>query len=392
MPLIKSKSKPAFSKNVEAEMHAGKPQKRALAIAYSIKRRAPKKMAKGGSVEGRADISDHKITADSSTEESQRMRHGEGTSRKQELRAASSRPTVDEREQRSMDMMDDESTSHSPEVNFHEERMSGIDDAMDSREMAMTHGRKMAHGGEINFREDKMVTIDDEDSERSEAMLDSKPMRHKDEKRAGTMRVTIDSDDDMEEGMLHTKNQPDEYSKEGRINYAKGGKVGGASTSTTGNKTKTGGSNPGGASTGGAGTLTISNGSGTLGDLNIGDTGGRTEARNHGGMDPNDSDDDMPMARGGSVADQIMRKKKMMAEGGPVDSDGGVDLQDSNGDEWLNREDDMSFDAARKKTYYDDDQLDDQPEDSNEHGHDLPDEDEHDMVDQIRAKMKSKRR
>jgi hypothetical protein len=316
MPLIKSKSKPAFGKNVKAEMDAGKPQKQALAIAYSVKRRSPKKMAKGGKVEGeRADISDHKITADSSTPESQGMRHGEGTSRKQELRAASSRPTVDEREQRSMDMLDDESTSHSPEVNFHEERMSGIDDAMDSREMAMTHGRKMARGGEINFREDKMVTIDDEHSDRSSEMLDSKPMRHKDEKRAGTMNVTIDSDDDMETGMLHTKNQPDEYSKEGRINYAEGG-----------------------------------------------------------------------------VVDQIMKKKKMMAEGGPVESDGGVDLQDSNGDEWLNREDDMSFDAARKKTYYDDSQLDDQPMDSNEHGHDLPDADEHDMVDQIRHKMRMKRR
>jgi hypothetical protein len=42
MPLIKSKSPKAFSKNVEAEMHAGKPQKQALAIAYSVKREAKK--------------------------------------------------------------------------------------------------------------------------------------------------------------------------------------------------------------------------------------------------------------------------------------------------------------------------------------------------------------
>src|SRR5882672_10301908 len=40
MPLIKSKSKKAFGKNVSAEMDAGKPQKQALAIAYSIARRA----------------------------------------------------------------------------------------------------------------------------------------------------------------------------------------------------------------------------------------------------------------------------------------------------------------------------------------------------------------
>ena len=40
MPLKKSKSKKAFSENVATEMNAGKPQKQALAIAYSVKRNA----------------------------------------------------------------------------------------------------------------------------------------------------------------------------------------------------------------------------------------------------------------------------------------------------------------------------------------------------------------
>jgi hypothetical protein len=43
MPLVKSKSKAAFKKNVEAEIKAGKPPKQAVAIAYSVKRRAGKK-------------------------------------------------------------------------------------------------------------------------------------------------------------------------------------------------------------------------------------------------------------------------------------------------------------------------------------------------------------
>ena len=43
MPLIKSTSKQAFSKNVKAEMASGKPQKQAVAIAYSEKRAAGKK-------------------------------------------------------------------------------------------------------------------------------------------------------------------------------------------------------------------------------------------------------------------------------------------------------------------------------------------------------------
>lgn len=49
MPLIKGKSEKSFEKNVRTEMEAGKPQKQALAIAYSVKRKAQKK-AKGGMI------------------------------------------------------------------------------------------------------------------------------------------------------------------------------------------------------------------------------------------------------------------------------------------------------------------------------------------------------
>jgi hypothetical protein len=47
MPLIKSKSKEAFSKNIATEIKAGKPPKQAAAIAYSVQRSA-KKMKDGG--------------------------------------------------------------------------------------------------------------------------------------------------------------------------------------------------------------------------------------------------------------------------------------------------------------------------------------------------------
>jgi hypothetical protein len=46
MPLVKSASKAAFRKNIKAEMKAGKPQKQALAIAYSVKRKAQGKKRK----------------------------------------------------------------------------------------------------------------------------------------------------------------------------------------------------------------------------------------------------------------------------------------------------------------------------------------------------------
>lgn len=50
MPLIQGKSKKSFSKNVETEMKEGKPQKQSLAIAYNIKKKNAKRMAKGGPV------------------------------------------------------------------------------------------------------------------------------------------------------------------------------------------------------------------------------------------------------------------------------------------------------------------------------------------------------
>ena len=40
MPLIKSTSKKAFSENIRKEIHAGKPQKQAVAIAFATKREA----------------------------------------------------------------------------------------------------------------------------------------------------------------------------------------------------------------------------------------------------------------------------------------------------------------------------------------------------------------
>lgn len=39
MPIVKSSSKKAFESNIRAEVNAGKKQKQAVAIAYSIKRK-----------------------------------------------------------------------------------------------------------------------------------------------------------------------------------------------------------------------------------------------------------------------------------------------------------------------------------------------------------------
>lgn len=47
MPLEKSKSNAARSRNISREMHAGKPKDQAIAIAYDVQRRAGGKVKKG---------------------------------------------------------------------------------------------------------------------------------------------------------------------------------------------------------------------------------------------------------------------------------------------------------------------------------------------------------
>jgi len=46
MPLEKSKSKKAVSRNIKTEMEAGKPQKQAVAIALNVARKAGAKIPK----------------------------------------------------------------------------------------------------------------------------------------------------------------------------------------------------------------------------------------------------------------------------------------------------------------------------------------------------------
>lgn len=48
MPLVKSASKAAFQSNVAAEIRAGRPKDQAVAIAYSVQRKA-----KGGKPKGK---------------------------------------------------------------------------------------------------------------------------------------------------------------------------------------------------------------------------------------------------------------------------------------------------------------------------------------------------
>lgn len=46
MPLMRGSSKQVISENIRTEMHAGKPQKQAIAIAYSVAGKSRKKKKK----------------------------------------------------------------------------------------------------------------------------------------------------------------------------------------------------------------------------------------------------------------------------------------------------------------------------------------------------------
>ena len=100
----------------------------------------------------------------------------------------------------------------------------------------------------------------------------------------------------------------------------------------------------------------------------------------------------------GSIAEAILRKRKMMANGGIL-SEGATDSDSSsqadlsrNAEEDQNHEDQLSFDALRKENYSESEGLSqlNQPMDSNRHGDEREERtsDKHDMVSQIRRKMR----
>lgn len=200
----------------------------------------------------------------------------------------------------------------------------------------MLRGGKLEHAQEQDLRKEHMMTEDESDSREME-MLDSHPTKHAQEEdlRDESLESSMSDDDSLhDEDMIAGK--PRRHAEEKKA----------------------------------ASHMAVADDEDSM-ELDM----LHKRKMAHGGM--------VDMDKPKSIADAIMRKRKMMADGGEVD------LQ-SNADEDLNLEDQLSFEAARKKTYFDDSQISKQPMDSNEHGDEI-DSDEHDMISSIRRKMKSKR-
>jgi len=250
MPLKNSKSKQAFEHNFKAEMGAGKPKDQSLAIAYSVRRKASKK-AKGGRV---YEKHEHKDAPTGPTEYRNRNKSSDLSGGQR--RGPEGYPKYQEQAQNQKGI-------HTPQ--------SGV--------TAFPGGKGTSEAGDLAKQ-----------------------------RYAGRA---------LPELVEHSKKKHKEKLEEMRAMPAPklqglydGGKVGGAKTSTTGNKTKTGGSNPGGASTGGAGTVTITTRDLGSRGINVSNVGGKTDSKNHGGMDPGDSEEDdmKKMASGGEVNAKNQRR------------------------------------------------------------------------------------
>lgn len=369
MPLISGKSKKAFGKNVAEEMDSGKSQPQSLAIAYSVKRKA-KKMADGGAV-----------PQDAFDEQKQRM--------------------LDEQDEKDADneMIDAGPGSSIDKSKMHRYAKGGeVSANNESRPMPES---EYDDSSSISRNNKKKSLPDDQWTDEPTVRQAQKPsltmLKHPSIKGSDAFSVRISSMRDEEDDLESSKapgspgaqpmarddeespdrqgpeisDMSDEHSN-GRKPYAKGGMIDLKDDESD-----------------------LEDAASPGGDVSEKyDSPDQMQSSGDPDMDDEHSNGRKPYAKGGevdmephpkSVADAIMRKKaKMMADGGMVDLE-------ANSREDKNNEDDESYEALLKEQY-DDSQLSEQPADSNEHGHALSDEDDHNrsLIDKIRSLMKSK--
>lgn len=415
MPLFSGKSKKTFDKNLHTELAAGKPQPQALAIAYSVKRKAPKKKASGGTVEsgsrdmnmaegGSVSASNEKRPmpdnryndAKMASQNSSRKDNAQSgwTDKPTERQAVSNngrmvkpiaRPKMVPTNAFSTRLYDEEADLQSsdrpgpygekPPSHDNEE---GPDrqgpKVRDMQDEHSTHRKPYAKGGEIEMSDEHPHANKYEDD-----LLDLTPSEDE-----GAMMADSHNEVDADGHGDPVPDMEDEHST-GRKPYAGGGRIGDA----------------------------LNNIHDEL-DLN---SAHDKHSADDSEMQPEDEEE---MEHHDSIAAAIMAKKDreamhgadsdsdidhemMMAEGGRIHSKGSwgthedVDQADlsRNADEDANEEDQMSFGALRKENYSESEGLDqlDQPHDSNLHGdsEEKDSENKHDMVSRIMAKMNQKR-
>jgi len=372
------KSRKAFSKNVETEMDAGKPQKQSLAIAYSVKNRSPKrkKMADGGAASS-GTIGSH----DSDSDYKSKMDDASKWE-KEGKESEVNHPSLKQ-------MWDNVFKAEGGEISASNEKRPMPDQEHDDAKMANKNkGMKpLTQDGWTD-----QPTVKEAQMDKKPRIQPTKPKIHtsgvfsvRDAKRFGEEEDLEKSDapaayaaqppamDDEEDAAAKGPSTPSLKMKM----MAEGGNI-----SLEQSKK----SNPGHASE--------EMGSGPEED----------EAEHPAGLEE-DNDEMGPanqefmadhFADGGPISDEddmehassiaaaiMMKRAKKMADGGEVDlKENAMEQPNSyyhaNEDEVLKENDDEDLWSMTD------------PMDSNEHGHELSDEDAHDMVSRIRAKMAKK--
>lgn len=350
MPLIHSGSKKAFSKNVEIEMKHGKPQDQALAISYSIKRKAKKKMATGGSV--------------SASDEKRPMPNA----------------------------VHDDAAMVSRNSSRKDNAQSGWTDTPTERQAISNNGRMVKpikHPRMVASNVVQTRLRDEEDhmqSSMSPGPYDAQPPQHDDEEGADRQGTKVP---DMQR----------EHNN-GRKPYALGGAVEGEEHSPHSRQMRDARSNE-------DHIMEIN----PAHDIHSPDDS-EDQPRHEADMEHEDSLVAAIMARNtrprsGADSDSDIDHEMMMAHGGEINShDDADDIHSAssidsthssqadlsrNADEDANEEDQLSYNALRKENYSETPGLDalDSPMDSNRHGdeREIGSHDSHDMVESIRRKM-----
>lgn len=394
MPLQKGKSKSAFNHNVEAEMQAGKPQDQSLAIAYSVKRKAKKKMAEGGEVKSASNESRP------STEETNNDRHEvarQGAAKAITESQWDSRPDIKQSQGSGMKV-----------TKIKHPKMVGSD-VVQARLRDEEDDLQTSAGTNEGKQEQPRKVMDEEDATKSGNAVNKQDGRH--------ISTTIQKQGHTRDRNMQAVNSPSEdegYSDAMSKEEEGQNRQGPAESSTQGKSGKKptfgldmyaeGGHVPKDE----ADEIEVipDKGFGKIIRVGLADGGEVSEERansiaaaimtklRHGEMD-SDSDEDIEinMFEGGEITRHSGSYNGEDSLETHEDEDQ-VDLR-RNAEEDANMEDQSSYDAMRKENYSESEGLSkmSQPTDSNETGdereHD--EEDEHDMVSQIRRKMKSRR-
>jgi len=210
MPLLKGRSKKDFSKNVATEMDAGKPQKQALAIAYSVKRRSPKKkMYKGGEVELSAASESRPMPEGEYADKHQDDRTVEKGQRGPNWQKNTDREQIGPSKSKKAELIADSG--------FLTDKMTTVDDAMDEDEMRMKgkstdpkhidadHDKdiadaRLAKGGEVEAQNFSDETRADSENARTNREMDMEKESSTDPEHINAHHAEDDADAVFAEG------------------------------------------------------------------------------------------------------------------------------------------------------------------------------------------------